>query len=75
MQMLFSSTVDHVGETIGDVSITIGYLTPLEARLWEHTLFEDERVVHEKRLVNEYCKHYTHTVDEWMGIAMCQSEH
>lgn len=59
--MLFSSTVDNMEEIIGDVSITIGYLTLLEARLWEHTLFEDERVMHEKRLVNEYCKHYTHS--------------
>lgn len=53
--------MDDVGETIGDVSITTGYLTSLEAKLWEHTLFEDERVMYEKRLVNEYCKHYTHS--------------
>lgn len=53
--------MDDVGEVIGDVNITIGYLTPLEARLWERTLFENERVVHEKRQVNEYCKHYTHS--------------
>lgn len=56
--------MDDVGEIIGDVSITIGYLTPLEARLWERTLFENERIVHEKRLVNEYCKHYTQS--SWM---------
>lgn len=53
--------MDDAGEVIGDVSITIGYLTPLEARLWECTLFENGRVVHEKRLVNEYSKHYTHS--------------
>lgn len=59
--MLFSSTVEFMGEIIGEVSVTVGYLTLLEARLWAHTLFEDERVMHEKRLVNEYCKHYTHS--------------